>query len=231
MTNDNAESRLPTWPETVCQTKKAEVWQKLIDECNEWSETNAMMLNASKTEVMNVSLRKTLCMTGAHMLHPTHQVDQMTEAKLLGVTINNHLTFHVHRDNIIRTANPKCHGLLLMKWAGVNTDSLITLYQSQVRPSLTYSAAARYPYTTTAQREQLEKTQKLALRIIFHSTDHYDDRLALAGLRSLCRELNNLICSRYAENIYQLNNHLLHDRIPKHPEGQHFYRRTSTTDI
>ena len=106
----------------------------------------------------------------------------------------------------------------------------VALYRSQVRPSLTFSAAAWYPYTNNTQREQLEKTQKLALRIIFPGVDHQNERLALAGINPLNAELD-LICARYASNVYQIQSHPLHNRIPKRPESQRYSRRISTSDI
>ena len=91
------------------------------------------------------------------------------------------------------------------------------------------SAAAWYPYTTGTQQEQIEMTQKLALRIIF-GVEHYCDRLEMAGINTLCIELN-LICRKYAMKVYQHPDHVLHDRIPRRPAGQRFSQRVSTSDI
>ena len=72
----------------------------------------------------------------------------------------------------------------MLKRAGIKTSSLVVLYQSQIRPSVTYSAAAWYPYTTSTQQEQLEMTQKLVLRIIFPKVEHYCDQLEMALYRT-----------------------------------------------
>ena len=106
----------------------------------------------------------------------------------------------------------------------------MVLYQSQIRPSVAYSAAACYPYTTGTQQEQLEMTQKLALRFIFPEVEHYCDRLEMAGINTLCIELD-LICRKYAMKVYQHPDHVLHDRIPRGPAGQRFSQRVSTSDI
>ena len=189
-----------------------------------------MQLNAAKTKIMNISLRKTLKMTGCHVLDRVHNVDEVTHTKLLGVNIDNHLSFQKHIDTITQTANRKCHGLVVLKRAGINTSSLVVLYQSQIRPSVAYSAAACYPYTTGTQQEQLEMTHKLALRIIFPEVEHYCDRLEMAGINTLCIELD-LICRKYAMKVYQHPDHVLHDRIPRGPAGQRFSQRVSTSDI
>ena len=207
-----------------------ETGQQLINECSSWSHHNDMQLNAAKTKIMNISLRKTLKMTGFHELDGVHNIDTVTDTKLLGVNIDSHLSFQKHIDTITQTANRKCHGLVVLKRAGINTSSLVVLYQSQIRPSVTYSAAAWYPYTTSTQQEQLEMTQKLALRIIFPEVEHYCDRLEMAGINNLCMELD-LICRKYARKVYEHPDHVLHDRIPRRPVGQRFSRRVSTSDI
>ena len=157
-------------------------------------------------------------------------VDEVTHTKLLGVNNDNHLSFPKHIDAITQTANRKCHGLVVLKRAGINTSSLVVLYQSQIRPSVAYSAATCYPYTTGTQQEQLEMTQKLALRIIFPEVEHYCDRLEMAGINKLCIELD-LICRKYAMKVYQHPDHVVHDRIPRRPAGQRLSRRVSISDI
>ena len=105
-----------------------ETGQQLINECSLWSRHNDMQLNAAKTKIMNISLRKTLKMTGCHVLDRVHNVDEVTHTKLLGVNIDNHLSFQKHIDTITQTANRECHGLVVLKRAGINTSSLVLLY-------------------------------------------------------------------------------------------------------
>ena len=90
-----------------------ETGQQLINECSLWSHHNDMQLNTAKTKIMNISLRKTLKMTGFHELDGVHNVDAVTDTKLLGVNIDSHLSFQKHIDTITQTANRKCHGLVV----------------------------------------------------------------------------------------------------------------------
>ena len=56
----------------------------------------------------------------------------------------------------------------------------------QILPTVTHTAPAWYPFTTSGQQEDLEKTQKLALRIIFPELERYYEQLAAADIPTLC---------------------------------------------
>ena len=77
-----------------------ETGQQLIDEFSLWSGHNDMQLNAAKTKIMNISLRKSPKMTGCHELDRVHSVDEVTDTKLLAVDNYNHLPFQKHLDTI-----------------------------------------------------------------------------------------------------------------------------------
>ena len=91
-----------------------------------------MRLNAAKTKVMNLSLRKTLTMSSNLLMNEQHKVENVSSSKLLGVTIDEHLTFQTHVEEIKKAANRKSHGLLLLKQSGVNQESLVHLYKTRV---------------------------------------------------------------------------------------------------
>ena len=78
-----------------------------------------------------------------------------------------------------------------MKQSGINSDSLVALYQSQVVPAVTCSAPVWFPMIKHYQQKDVEKIQKLALRIIFPECEHYCDQLAAAKLNTLCERLEN----------------------------------------
>ena len=89
--------------------------QKYIDECSSWARDNKMQLNAKKTKVLTVSLKKTLTMSNNYVLNDVHTIDNVTEAKLLVVTLDSHLSFTHHVSNIRKLANKKTHGLLILE--------------------------------------------------------------------------------------------------------------------
>jgi hypothetical protein len=192
------------------------IGQQLIDECHQWSMDNGMQLNASKTKVMNISLRKKLTMTANYQVDRTHNVEMVQQSRLLGVHIDCHLNFDHHIESIKQSASKKCYGLLILKRAGVNCDSLVMLYKAQVRPAIMHSAAAWYPYTTLQHHKTIEAIQKLALRIIYPNIYHYSERLSVAKILSLCDTLDNT-CKSYANKVRNDTTHPLHTHVPMRP--------------
>jgi hypothetical protein len=202
--------------------------QLLIDECHRWSTCNKMQLNAAKTKVINISLRKNLTMVDGYKLDCTHPVDIVHQSKLLGVYIDSHLNFHHHIKHIKLSTSRRCYGLLVLKKAGVNCDSLAMLYKAQVLPVVTHAAAAWYPYTTSQQRNTIENIQKLALRIVYPHKEHYVERLHEANVTPLCDYLDG-ICHKYAIRVKYDASHPLHHHIPKRPEGIRTSKRLNST--
>ena len=70
---------------------------------------------------------------------------------------------------------------------------LVTMYRMQIMPAISHSAPAWFPFLCDYQREELEKSQKLALHMIFHNLEHYEDRLAAANLPTLCEHLDDVL--------------------------------------
>lgn len=200
-----------------------EVRQKLIDECYRWSNTNAMQLNTCKTETMNILLYKKLTMTTNHTVDNVHNVETV-ESRLLDVQIDNHLRFNSHVQSLRLACNRKSHGFFVLKKSGVSSESLVLLYKTQVLPSITHSAADRYPYATRYQQE--DPTRK-DMEARFENN--------LSGIWSLQRTFsssqyqhamrNTGQCPAYLVIVKSHQNHPLHNRMPKRPEGRSYFHR------
>ena len=82
------------------------------------------------------------------------------------------------------------------------------MYRTQIIPAISHSAPAWFPFLCDYQKEELEKSQKLALRVIFHNLEHYEDRLAAANLPTLCEHLDH-VCSSYVLRVTTNQDHPL----------------------
>ena len=91
----------------------------------------------------------------------------VSSAKLLGVTIQSHLRWDQHVDNITAKANSKRYFLAVLRRAGVHTWDLLQFYTTFVRPTVEYAAPVWHAGITAKQRDQLEAIQRSSLRIIF----------------------------------------------------------------
>ena len=167
---------------------------------------------SKKTKSLNVSLRKSLNMNSELAMNTNQSVTNVSSTKLLGVTLDSHLTFSEHVSEVRKAANRKIHGLLVLKQSGVNTETLVMMYRAQILPTITYSAPAWFPFLADYLRNELEKIQKLALRIIFNDLEHYIDRLNAAKLTPLCDLLYD-VCSTFVLRIVNNPEHLLRNRL------------------
>ena len=193
---------------TISQTA-----QMIVNECYDWSSANHMTLNVSKTKVLNLSLKKDLTMMNTVSINNV-PIECVDETKFLGITIDSHLKFSSHVTSVISRANKKIYALLLLKRQGINQDSLVQMYTSQVIPVLTYGAPGWYPLISKSLELKLESVQKLALKVIFPETEDYVSRLTLAKIRPLLEVFTNL-CNVYISKIKQNTEHRLHNRLPK----------------
>ena len=67
-------------------------------------------------------------------------IAQVCQAKLLGVTISQHLTWNKHLENIVKKADKRlCNMLYQLKHAGITHKDLVSAYVSGVRPVLEYA--------------------------------------------------------------------------------------------
>ena len=207
-----------------------DVSQQLINQCSAWATQNSMRLNAAKTKVMNLSLRKTLTMSSNLLMNEQHKVENVSSSKLLGVTIDEHLTFQTHVEEIKKAANRKSHGLLLLKQSGVNQESLVHLYKTRVIPTISHAAPSWYPFITQLQQKEIESCQKLALQIIYPEVDDYHERLAAAMLPTLNETLKTM-CHAFVRRVKENRDHPLNARLPTRKDGIRYSNRTSDKSI
>ena len=105
-------------------------------------------------------------------------------AKILGLTISNNLTWNTHIGEIITKANKRMYFLVLLRNAGVPSSDIVNFYCTCVRPLLEYCAPVFHHAIPSYLSEDLERIQKRALNGI--SPGHsYCDNLARIGLKTL----------------------------------------------
>ena len=135
--------------------------QHAADRAVEWSQGNKQRLNASKTQYMMFSLQLN------NKLHDSISIDgesivQTESAKLLGVTIDQHLKFNSHIDTLIGKSRAAVHGLLTLKRKGVTPSMLTKYYQACIFPILTYASPAWHSHLSQNSKDKLERHQSLS---------------------------------------------------------------------
>ena len=132
-----------------------------------WAENLGLSLSAPKSSVTLFTSDKQQSYT-----HPTVTLNNTTlplerHPRLLGVTLDPHLTFASHISNIISRATPRLN--ILKALAGTNwgqqCETIAITYKSIVRSLFLYAAPIWYPNTSPSNINRLQTIQNSALRI------------------------------------------------------------------
>jgi len=89
----------------------------------------------SKTKEMLLGLSKLSVLAIDH-----NSIERVCGSKLLGVHINNNLTWNLHVDYILTRTKYHLHYLKWPQHAGLSADRLAVWYISVIRPVLEYCA-------------------------------------------------------------------------------------------
>ena len=147
---------------------------------------------------MNIALLKNIVLYFKkcnHSFEPLFVSDKnltVQNAKNLGLTISNNLTWNTHIGQIITKANKRMYFLILLRKAGVPLLDTANFYCICVRPLLEYCAPLFHHALLSYLNEDLERIQKHALNVI--SPGHsYRDNLALFGLKTLQKLFQSIL--------------------------------------
>jgi len=152
--------------------------QHYLDALIEWTRENDMVINSTKTKEMimgriDISDLPPLCTK-------TGQIQRVHSFKLLGVYVDDSLTWNCHIEYITANASERLYFLKILKLSGLPNSSLMNFYIAAIRPILEYCSVVWGRNLSKKQSSQLESIQKRAIRIIHQVTRHmpYDSLLA-----------------------------------------------------
>ena len=151
-----------------------------LQQLEKWSERWQLRFNSNKCKVMHLGRqnpRQNYTMGGITLATTTSEKD-------LGVYVDTELTFEKHIKTVVNQAN-RMLGLIRRSYTYLDSQSLLKLYTSLVRPTLEYANAA---WTPILRRDQilLENVQRRATKLIPELRDRdYEDRLRTLKLPSL----------------------------------------------
>ena len=133
-----------------------------------WSKQNKMPINYDKTTYMVLGAKKRIKDADHLVLKAdNHTIDKVTKQRLLGIIIDDHLTWTAHIDYLCSTLSAKI-SLLRQLSAYVPQENQKLYYQSYILPLLDYGCNT-WGTTSSANIERLSKLQKRAARIISKS--------------------------------------------------------------
>ena len=170
-----------------------------------------MQLNTDKTKEMNICFGKRPP-TFDPVKIDGRKIGHVENFKLLGVVINNKLTWHDHIDYICGKASQRIYFLILLKRAGKHASDIVQVYISKIRSVLEYACEVWHPGLTQEQSDMLEHIQKRALHVAYPDKD-YVEALAVSELYTL-KERREVQCKKFFQNMTD-DSHKLNHLLPK----------------
>ncbi|KAI8502304.1 hypothetical protein Bbelb_198920 [Branchiostoma belcheri] len=158
-----------------------------------------MQLHPKKCKVMYLHFSRTV----PPLKIDDHPLQEVKVAKLLGLHLQADLRWDVHVEHMVKRAGMRLFLLRKLKTFRFSIEDLLTIYTSYVRPVCEYAVPAWHPGLTQAQRNQLERIQRRAIRTILGKNyTNYADACLLLGLETLERRRDHL-CLTFAKKLLQ----------------------------
>ena len=202
--------------------------QETVDHLSNWSAENFFHLNLEKTKELTISF----CHSQEHLDPVTvggTQIQATTSSKLLGLTINNMLTWNDHVDSLIKKAAKKIYFLVQLKRARVPAEDLVDYYCACIRSSLDYTSPVFHYTLPQYLQSELKSVQKRALACIFPRMP-YGEALERACLTSI-REHHEDITKSLFRSISENQDSKLHHLIPEAYSPHYNFRRQRTYNV
>ena len=158
--------------------------QDTINSIAEWTDTNLMKLNAQKSTYMIFSRSETEIATRIVLNGET--MERIEEIKLVGVWLTTWLDWDKNTREICKKAYARMTMLTKLKYVGVNKEDLLNIYILYIRSLLEYCSVVWHSTLTLEQSNNLERVQKLCLKVILGSEyNGYAEALKDSGLDTL----------------------------------------------
>ena len=179
-----------------------------VDDTQTWCEEHNMLLNETKSVTMTIKNPRSRSKPAP--CQPVtingRQLEEVTTAKLLGVTLDTGLSFQPHVETITNKARKLIFSLLKMKRCGMEVDDLVRFYQGAIRPVLSYAAPVWHSMANVAD---ITRTEAFAMKLIFPDGDNYQERLKNANLPEI-NEYLAIESQQYFKRLEEPKHHLHH---------------------
>ena len=138
------------------------VLQKDLENLVKWEQAWSMEFHPDKCQLLRISLKKNTSNYN-YQIHNT-QIEETTNAKYLGITINNKLSWNTHINNVCQKGNNTLN-FIHRNFGTCNQKIKTNLYKTYVRPVLEYSSSVWDPHTQT-NKDRIEMVQRRAARFV-----------------------------------------------------------------
>ena len=127
-------------------------------------------------------------------------IQQINQTKLLGLILDDTLSWHSNTSHIVKKAYKRMTILQNLYNFSVPLEDLVEIYTLYIRSVLETSAVVWHSSLTKGQILEIERVQKVALRIILKNEYvSYENALYLTSLSTL-NDRRILLCKNFAED-------------------------------
>ena len=172
--------------------------QNSLDKICEWTNRKKMLINSDKTKYMIINFTKNFQFSTRLSLEGK-VIQQITQTKLLGVMVDDSLSWQANTNYIVRQAYKRMTILQNLYKFSVPLEDLILIYILYIRSVVENSAVVWHSSLTKGQALEIERVQKVALRIILkHDYLNYENALKITSLPTLSDRRVHL-CKTFAK--------------------------------
>ena len=159
--------------------------QSYLERISQWTKDNQMKLNTDKTNFMVFNFSRNYQFNTRLRLEG-NELEQVKETKLLGLIIRDDLSWKTNTSQLTRKAYSRMIILKKLIQFSVPLEDLIQIYILYIRSITEQSSVVWHPSLTKGEQRDLERTQKVALKIILgEDYTTYENALKISGLQPL----------------------------------------------
>ncbi|KAK3561725.1 hypothetical protein QTP86_012698 [Hemibagrus guttatus] len=164
-----------------------------VERLTVWCRENNLLLNTSKTKELVIDYRRKktdilpLIISG-------DCVERVADFCLLGIYIEEDLTWSVNTSELLKKAQQRLHFLRVLRKNNITQRLLVSFYRCSIESLLKYCICVWYTSCTVAQRKALQRVINMAQKII---------GCPLLNLE----ELHSSHCLKIAQNIIKDTSH------------------------
>ena len=139
--------------------------QQWLNELSDWTQNQKMKINCEKTKTMIFNFTEKY-QFGTKLEIDGTPIEVIESTQLLGTIISKDLRWDLNTAHIVRKANAKMELLRRVASFGTSVDELKNIYILFVRSQLEQSAVVWHSSLTEKNKNDLERVQKSAFKII-----------------------------------------------------------------
>ena len=171
---------------------QSQVW---LNSINDWTVNQQMLINEKKTKTIIFNYTDNYQFTTRLTIND-QPIEVIKSTKLLGTVLTNKLSWNLNTAAIVRKANARMQLLRKVASFGTSADELKDIYILYIRSILEKSATVWHSSLTEENKNDLERVQKSAFKIILgEQYKTYSNALQKLQLETLNLRRENLCLS------------------------------------